>query len=319
MACRVFIHCELLLLLSFFYEPVSARAQSPAFIWTTDWSKDGKYVALGGDDSTVWVYSSENYSLYRSFKLNSMVRCVSWHPKEDLLAIATLDGVSLLSMQTQEVKDIEGLSTGGRGIAWNRTGELLALADGDGVLRILSRDGVLLRSIKKYNNNSYFSVDWHPTKDILITGGDEILMFDTTGRQLAFIRHRNVTTGVLSVQWHPSGEFFAIGDYGHDKEGIPNLLQFWKADGTLMKEMRGISQSEYRNVRWNHSGSLLATASDALRIWDKDGRLISTGPRTEDLWGIAWSKDDSRIITSSFGNGSVKLWSNKAALIRDIN
>jgi WD40 repeat protein len=291
----------------------------PTFIWTTEWSNDGKYVALGGDDSTIWVYTAENYSLYRSFKLNDNVRCISWHPKEPLLAIATSNGVSMLSLQNRQVTAWPGL-VGGRALAWNPTGELLALADGNGVLQIVNRNGRVLRSIKKYNNNCYFSVDWHPTKPVIVTGGDEILVFDTTGKQLAFIKHRNVPTGVLAVKWHPSGEFFASGDYGHEKEGIPNLLQFWKADGTLIKEIRGVSKSEFRNIRWNHTGTLLATASDVLRTWDKDGRLVSTGPRQGDnLWGVAWSRDDSRIITGTFGTGSVKLWSSKASLIRDIN
>jgi WD40 repeat protein len=291
----------------------------PQFIWTTEISADGKYLALGGDDSTLWVYATENYSLQQSYKLNSMIRCVSWHPNEPLLAIATLDNVSLLPIPKKNIFTIPDLPTGGRGVAWNRTGELLALGDGDGVIRIMNKEGKLLRSITKHNNNSYFSIDWHPTKDLIVTGSNEIMLFDTSGNQLQMIRHRNVATGVLTVKWHPSGDFFAVGDYGHDKEGIPTLLQFWNVEGKLLKEVRGISKSEFRSIRWNHTGTQLATASDALRVWTREGKLISTANSSGSIWGVAWSKDDQRIVTGSFDDGSVKIWSSSAALIRQIN
>jgi WD40 repeat protein len=292
---------------------------APQYIWTTEVSADGKYVALGGDDSTVWVYATDNYALRHAYKMGSMVRCLSWHPREPLLAIATSNDVAVLLLPAQTITKINGLPTGGRGVAWNHNGELLALADGNGVIRIMNKEGRLLRSIKKHNDNSYFCIDWHPSKEILVTGSDEIMLFDTTGQQLQMIKHRNVATGVLTVKWHPSGDFFAVGDYGHDKEGIPSLLQFWNESGKLLKEVRGLSKSEFRNIRWNHAGTQLATASDALRLWNREGKLLSTGTTKSGIWTVAWSKDDQRIITGSFDDGSVKLWSSSAALIRQVN
>jgi WD40 repeat protein len=54
------------------------------------------------------------------------------------------------------------------------------------------------------------------------------------------------------------------------------LLQYWDEDGNLLKSMDG-SKGEYRNLSWNRKGNRLATASDALRIWDTKGNLISQG------------------------------------------
>ncbi|HVE61300.1 MAG TPA: hypothetical protein VNA26_05755 [Chitinophagaceae bacterium] len=290
----------------------------PKGIWAIEWSLDGNYFALGGDDSTLWIYKASDYTLHSTFKLNSMLRGLSWHPKESLLAIANMSGIQMLDLKAKQLTTLPDIKTGGRGIGWNYTGELLALADGRGIVQIMDKRGRLIRSIKKYNNNSYMTVDWHPSKNIIVTGSDEIILFDTSGKQLKLINHRKEKTGVLTVRWHPSGEFFASGDYGHDKEGKPTLLQFWKEDGTLIKEMKG-SKAEYRNIRWSNDGSLLATASDALRIWTKDGRLISTGKSNVNLWGVAWSKDNKMIATGSFENGDVKLWTNKAALVKKIH
>ena len=288
----------------------------PSGIWAIEFSPDDKYYAFGGDDSLLQIYTAADHKLYKWYKTNG-IKNISWHPHGKLLAIANPKGVQLLNMETQQISTIPGLKTGGRGIAWNYTGDLLALADGYGIVQIMNKDGKLLRSIKKHNNHSYLAIDWHPSKNIIVTGSDEIILFDTAGNQLKFINHRKEPTGVLSVMWHPSGEFFASGDYGHEKEGMPTLLQFWKADGTLIKAIAG-HHSEIRNIRWNREGSLLAAASDALRIYNKKGALVSTGKNTGyNLWGISWNKKGNLIATSSF-EGNIDIWTNKARLIKKI-
>lgn len=85
-------------------------------------------------------------------------------------------------------------------------------------------------------------------------------------------------------------------DYGDDKD--KSLLQYWNEMGELLKSM-DISKAEYRNLAWNAQGKRLASASDALRIWDTKGNLIAEGPSTDYLWGVAWNKKGNSIITSS--------------------
>jgi WD40 repeat protein len=293
-------------------------SKKPSGIWTTEWSNDGKYIAVAGDDSTIWIYDGKNYNLYKSFRSNSMVKGVRWHPKEHLLAIANMKGVQLLDLETETITTVEGIKNGGRGIAWNYTGELIGLADGRGMVQIMDKKGKVLRSIPKHDKKSYLAIDWHPSKNIIVTAGDEIILFDTSGRQLNMFRVRKEYTGILTVKWHPSGEFFASGDYGHEKEGKPTLLQFWKEDGTKLKEMSGHHQ-EIRNLRWSADGKYVATAADSLRIWDKEGKLLYTGATEENLWGIAWSKDGKFIVTGAFADGKVKLWNNRAQFIKELS
>lgn len=269
---------------------------NPASVWATEWSKDGRYIAVGGDDSTVWLYKGGDYSFYKSFRLNSPVKNLSWHPKENLLAIATAGGACLLDMKLERLVTVPGITVGGRAIGWNHNGELLALADGIGVVQIMDKNGKLLRSIRKHNNHSYATMDWHPFKDIVVTGSDEIILFDTSGKQLAFIKHRPENTLLLTARWHPSGAFFATGDYGHEKEGKPTLLQFWKMDGTLIRQMMG-HHEEMRNLKWNRDGTHLATASDGLRIWNTDGKLLYETSTAEVLWGLSWNRENDKLVT----------------------
>lgn len=299
---------------------VAVAAQpKPSYILTTDCSSDGKYLALGGEDSTVWIYATDNFSIVRSFRVGSIVKCIAWHPNEKMLAVATLDGLQLLQVETGSVTNIAAIQTGGKAVDWNYSGALLAFGDNNGVLKILDKQGKLLRSIYKENNTGYNSIDWHPSKNILVTGGDDILLFDTSGAQLGAIKHRNIMTGVLVVKWHPSGNFFVSGDFGHEREGIPSLLQFWKMDGSLIREIRGKTKSEYRDLRWTKNGSSLATASDELRIWNEEGELQYSSASGEKPVGVAWFKDDTKLATVSYENARLKLWTDKAALLRAVH
>jgi WD40 repeat protein len=272
---------------------------------------------VGGDDSLLKIYDSKNLKLLKTYQLKSMIRQVSWHPTNNFLAIATNDDeVSILNTETEKFIKLNGITNGARGIDWNFNGQLLATADNDGLVKIWGSTGNLLRTIKKEDNNSYFSISWHPSKNIIAVSGDDIRVMDTLGVTLKVIKHRKENTGILTICWHPSGDFFATGDYGHDKEGIKSIIQFWKPDGTLTKTIYG-SKAEYRNIRWNKSGTLLASASDALRIWNANGKLLFIGKSKDLLWGLDWNSKSEKIITSSI-TGKIKIWNANAKLITDV-
>lgn len=285
-------------------------------LWTIDWSPDGKYFAIGGDDRLLRIYTATNFKLLNRYKFATAVQCLDWNQNGKLLAIALDDNpVQILNIETGQFIQLQK-TTGSRALAWNNNGAMLATGDYDGLLYIWNKEGRLLKTIKKDNTRTYLSVDWHPKKNIILTGSDKIRLFDTSGNLLQSVKHRSVETVILTVKWHPGGAFFAIGDYGHKEEGIESLLQFWKEDGTLIKSLRG-SKAEYRNIRWNKDGSLLATASDALRLWSKDGEIIYTGKTEDLLWGIDWNIQSENIVSTS-EKGNIRIWSDKAILVKDI-
>jgi len=281
-------------------------------LWTIEWSPDDKYFALGGDDSILWIYQASGASVYKSYPMKHMVRGIAWHPQSKLLAVSTMREIHILNMETGNFTEFPGARYGARGIGWNHNGELLAIGDGVGIIHIWNKDGKLFQSIPKENKDSYLSIHWHPSKNIIAAVGTEIWVFDTSGKQLAQIKHRKENSGVLTVRWHPSGEFFATGDNGPDE--IESIIQFWKEDGELIRTLHG-SKGEYRNIRWNNDGRFLASASDGLRIWTKDGQLLHAGKTKDILWGIAWNMSGNRIITGSF-DGDIQLWTDKATPLK---
>ncbi len=300
--------------------------------WSAEWSPDDKLIAVGGVDSMVRIYHADNLKLFKSFSIPSWIHIIKWNPDGNLLAIATsTQYVQLLDINSGEVKGLDNTigpnhsGNGSRGIGWNYTGDLLAVGGFDGVIKIWDKKGSLLKYVDKYpqgtNFVTYLGLDWHPFKNIFTAGNFEIQVYDSACRELKVMQHANKEAIILCIQWHPSGDFFVIGDYGYNSEGknVPSLLHFWSPDGQLYKSIPG-SKGEYRNIDWNSNGSLLATASDVLRIWSKDGKLLHEGPSdaTNYLWGISWNKKGTRIVTSS-RHRTIALWDSTARLIKRID
>ena len=287
-------------------------------MWTANWSNDNKYIAIGGVDKKIRIFSGESFELLKTFESSTAIQRMSWHPHSNVLAIAATGGGSkLIDVDKDSIFYMKGANANGtRAIAWNYNGDLLANADYEGEITIWTKNGDHLRTIKKDNTVSNTAVDWHPFRNELIALSDSVRFYDSQGRLLKQFSHRNEKVLMLCVKWHKKGDFFVIGDYGNNDEDFEPLLQFWGANGKLIKEIKN-SKAEYRNVSWTKDGKKLATASDALRIWTKDGVLIGEGLSEDFLWGVDWSPDGKYIVTSGT-DGHTKIWDDKAKLIKQL-
>lgn len=288
-------------------------------LWTCDWSFDGKFIAVGGNSDSLKIIDSKNFKICRAFPIKNTITRVSWHPKKNLLAIATQlseDKCFILDLNTLNKIELNGISSdGARGISWDKSGELLAVGDNDGRVNIFDIHGNLVKQFKIEGTKSITCIDWHPTKKEIIFVSDHILQTDLNGKLLQKIKHREADVLILSVAWHKSGNFFVVGDYG---DGINNsLLQYWSADGKLMKSIDA-SKGEYRNICWNSKGDRLASASDALRIWDTNGKLLFEGRSDAYLWGVSWDSKGKLLATTSMKK-EIVLWNNKAELLMRFN
>lgn len=288
-------------------------------LWTANWSPDNKYIAIGGVDKKIRIFSGKSFELLKILENNTEIQRMSWHPYLNLLAVAAIgDGSKLIDIEKDSIIHMKGANANGtRAMSWNHKGNLVANADYEGEITIWNQHGELIRTIKKENTISNVAIDWHPTKNEFITLSDEFVrIYNSEGTLLNKFKHRKENVLMLCVKWHKSGDFFVLGDYGDKENAYKPLLQYWKSDGTLMKEIN-IGKSEYRNVAWTKHGDKLATASDALRIWTKNGDLIAEGLSVDNLWGVGWSSDGKFIVTSSF-DGHIKIWDGNATLIREI-
>ena len=286
-------------------------------LWTADWSPNGEYIAIGGNVDSLKIYNKGNLKIQKSIPVKNTITRIKWHPSINIIAVTTQmsnEKSFIFNFETNEKIELSGISPdGARGIDWNYTGEYLAVADNDGQILLYDINGKLLRKFVNEVNltKAITAIDWHSKKNILTTVTDKIRFFDIEGNLLKSIRHRQENVMLLSIAWHKTGDFFVTGDYGDEKD--KSLLQYWSETGELLKTI-DISKGEYRNLAWNAKGDRLASASDALRIWDIKGNLISEGNSKDYLWGVSWNEKGSRIITSSIEQRII-LWNKKAERI----
>lgn len=270
-------------------------------LWTVDWNPEGKYIAAGGDFQELRIYS-KSLKVQKAYPVASTITNLQWHPTEpNLLAMATqgdVAGVYLVNIKTDVIKPINGIyKHGARGLDWNNEGSLLGIADNEGLISIASKKGKVVHTIKKQNTRSYTAFDWHPEEDKFLVTGEFIRMYDLEGNLLLKKAHREDPCLLLCVQWHPSGTYFAVGDYGDNVKGLTPVLQYWSVDGILTQQMEG-STAEYRNLEWNKEGTQLTSASDALRTWSTEGQMLSEKACANYLWGISSNPTESRMVTS---------------------
>jgi WD40 repeat protein len=309
-------------------EPISPQKKKDVF-WTSAFSHNGRYLAVGGDRKALNII--DRYErVYLPSQAPGMTSCAAWHPNKSILATVGWEGEDTghnhlynyepadSSLSEEEAKDkfdtTLPIPGGARYIAWNHDGSLLASANNDGSVSIMTEQGDLIRNISRPNAKSNIYIDWLPEKDYFMVLSDSMYMYDTAGTRIYELEHRDQKPGfslLLCSKWHPEGRFFAVGDYGHEEKGVKPLLQFWTTEGELTKTIEG-HEAAIRNMVWSPDGSRLATASDALRIFSKAGELLHTGASKYKLMGIDWHADT--IVTASEG-GEIGLWNEQAKRI----
>ena len=305
------------LILVFCNQTFAKNTITKEILWTTDWSPNGKYIAIGGNVGALNIYTKGNLNLYKSFPVKNTITRVKWHPSMNVIAVTSQmsdEKSFIFNLETNEKIELNGISSdGARGVDWNYTGEYLAIADNDGQVLIFNTKGELIRKFVNQINStkSITAIAWHPKKNTLTTVTDKIRFLDLNGNLIKSIKHRPEDVMLLSIAWHKSGDFFVTGDYGDEKD--KSLLQYWNEQGELIKSI-DISKGEYRNLAWNPKGDRLASASDLLRIWDTNGNLISKGNSKDNLWGVSWNEKGNRIITSSMEQ-KILVWNKKAKII----
>ncbi len=286
--------------------------------WTAQWSPDGKYLAIGANEE-ILIFDGQTFEKVKKYHDDAHVERVRWHPDKNILAVAdTGPYTRLIDVYTDQTTYLKGEHPNpSRAVVWNPEGTMIANADYEGVTTIWDIDGKKLRAIPKENSKGYVAIDWHPLGKEIIALSEFIRVYDQDGNLLKKIAHRDEKVLMLCVEWHPSGDFFVIGDYGDYDFGYPPLLRFWDREFNLIKTVRH-SKAEYRNLDWSPDAEKLATASDALRIWSKGGELIAESTSSDDyLWGIGWRPDGKYLVTSS-SLGKIQIWNKDAQLVREL-
>ncbi|NEQ33304.1 MAG: hypothetical protein F6K04_20285, partial [Leptolyngbya sp. SIO4C5] len=211
----------------------------------------------------------------------------------------------------REKNQLSGHQGSVNNLGFSPDGKTLAVASGDGTVKLWDRDGTLLNTLEGHNVG-VLSVSFGPDGNTLASGSEDgmVKLWDKDGTLLNTLEgHRG---RVLSVSFSLDGNTLASGS----EDG---MVKLWDKDGTLLNTLEGHRDSVW-SVSFSPDGNTLASGSSdgTVKLWDKDGTLLTTleGHRG---WVLSVSfSPDGNTLASGSEDGMVKLWDKDGTLLNTL-
>eukprot|EP00727_Mastigamoeba_balamuthi_P001959 m51a1_g11760 hypothetical protein (479) ;mRNA; r:223228-225208 len=198
---------------------------------------------------------------------------------------------------------------------WNVDGTLLATGSYDGQARVWSATGELQKTLVQHQG-PVFSLKWNCTGECLLSGSVDktAIVWDTkTGDVIQ--KYEFHTAPTLDVDWRDATTFATCSS---DK-------YIYVAEIGKLRPLKIFEghEGEVNSIKWDPSGSLLASCSDdfTAKIWDMNrpqGCVHSLQEHTKEIYTIKWGPSPNTkrgmqppsdlILASASFDAVIKLW-----------
>ncbi|XP_065873556.1 WD40 repeat-containing protein HOS15 isoform X2 [Euphorbia lathyris] len=254
------------------------------------WSPTGSLLASGSGDSTARIWTIAECAS-RSGVQNS---------PPNVLVLKHVKGRT-----NEKSKDVTTLD-------WNGEGTLLATGSYDGQARIWNTNGELKTTLSKHKG-PIFSLKWNKKGDYLLTGSCDktAIVWDvkTEEWKQQFEFHSGP---ILDVDWRNNVSFAT--------SSTDNMIYVCKVGDTRAVKTFAGHQGEVNCVKWDPTGSLLASCSDDIsaKIWSmkQEKYVHDLREHSKEIYTIRWSPtgpgtnnpNQQLVLASASFDSTVKLW-----------
>lgn len=188
-------------------------------------SPNGKYVAAGGWDNNVYVYSYPDLVLEKVIKTvhNNWIKDISFNSTGEFLAVSSLDKkVAIYKFPSMEMKILlDNFRYNIWSLDWSNSNNYLALGGFEGVIEIwdIAFNSRLLRT--SIITGSINNLEWSSDDRYLLVGSEDksIYLWNSQNGQLLNIINSQ-STKVESIKWNKGGRYFV-------SSGEDNIIRFW--------------------------------------------------------------------------------------------
>ncbi|KAK7367584.1 hypothetical protein VNO80_09599 [Phaseolus coccineus] len=254
------------------------------------WSPTGSLLASGSGDSTARIWSIPE----------GRCKSASLNDPPNVFVLKHVRGKT-----NEKSNDVTTLD-------WNGEGTLLATGSYDGQARIWTTNGELSSILSKHKG-PIFSLKWNKKGDYLLTGScdQSAIVWDVKAvkwkQQFEF--HSGWT---LDVDWRNNVSFAT--------SSTDTKIHVCKIGENLPVKTFVGHQSEVNCIKWDPTGSLLASCSDDMtaKVWSMkhDKYLHDFREHSKEIYTIRWSPtgpgtnnpNKNLVLASASFDSTVKLW-----------
>ncbi|XP_051991128.1 cilia- and flagella-associated protein 44 [Xyrauchen texanus] len=138
--------------------------------------------------------------------------------------------------------------------------------------------------------------------------GNQLILLDVHTKEQRYIRSSS-GGGIGAIMTHPSKQYFAVGEKGHQ----PNIIIYEYPSLRPYRILRGGTGSSYSFMGFNRDGTLLASVGGApdymLTLWDwmQEQVTLCNKAFSQDIYRVSFSPDCAGQLTTS-GSGHIRFW-----------
>jgi WD40 repeat protein len=263
-------------------------------------SPDNKLLAAAAEN-LVQVWDTRLWRAIRSFRHDDLVQTLAFHPREGLLATASLDRTARLwntttGQETARVTHEEAVMD----IAFDRKGRYLATASNDKSARVV----LVLpeESAPPWEASALTAAAYSATGKYLATGDREgtLGVWDVAGRRAVIKIPPSERQVVSRTAFSPDDHYLASAD-GADSRGRVRIVDL-QAGGPVSRLEHGARISA---LAFSPESRQLATGGEdhMVRLWTVGARLMTALEQPDEVIAIAYSPDGRSLAAAvgSFG------------------
>jgi WD40 repeat protein len=277
-------------------------------------SSNGQIIATVGKDGTVKLWKPDGTPLNRPWLNNfKEVSAVAFSPKNQIIATASGDTVTLWSLDGVKQKILSAHKGDIGAIAFSPDSKIIAIAttkvEGQQKINTLQLwnpdNGTLLKNLEGVNVQ--MAIAFSPDGKIIASGGwGGLKLWKADGGWQPLQSYQQ--GAINAVSFSPNSQIIAAAS-------VDKNVYLWKRDSTGKYEtkpdkiLQGHSDAVW-GVNFSPEGELIATASGdkTVKIWKTDGSLVTTLKGHRDVVRAVAYSPDAQTLASASDDGSVKLW-----------